>query len=316
MENLIQMNTHISPISGQALTEYGLTGLIILVILIPALTLLDNNLNISLQGLIQGLTFRTPIAAVKQNMTQPSPSSLVATTATTPSIVPPQATIQSIQTLGVNGTTALASDHIKILAQQLKDNDTVSEEQYNSLIQLANEGHRLATAEDLLEEALQNKQSRLSFEGKSYTVQEFLTVFGFQSGSYHDLNQLSASDVKPLLVPFAQMYQQLDQANLLNTEEGYKIRTLATEILALGDSLSWASCQALGIVSNNQGQAAAVSTVDMSTLSQQIIKDYSYYSGQLPEIANIPSVAEQTNGNSSQICATGSGTDSGQHCSP
>lgn len=305
---------------GQSATEYFLITGIFVLVSIAMLPILQNKLSNSLQAIIPtrkpiqntNLAFKalngekTNLSSIRTFVTGDDVSSALKNV--------PSDLGNSILTAGANGTTQILSERIALLALQLKDNPDISKEQYNNLIQLANEGHRLARAESLLEDAFRYKQETLSFEGKSYTIQEFLTAFGFQPDSAQNLNHLNINEIKPLLIPFSQMYQQLAQLPLLNSKEGQEIHILAAQILALADSLSWAACQALSIASDNQGEAAPINIVNINALNQQIIQNLSSYSGQLQEIATTPTTSTKTNINSSQICMTASGLDNGQYC--
>src|SRR5262249_30939476 len=99
---------------------------------------------------------------------------------------------QTVSTAGANGTTDILSDQITSAAQQLLSAGNITQDQYNSLISLANQGHGLATIERNIETAAIGSTSEQDFENKlsqlagvpatNYGMTQYVVQLGYNTG--------------------------------------------------------------------------------------------------------------------------------------
>lgn len=131
-----------------------------------------------------------------------------------------------IQTAGANGTTALFSEQIRKMGEELLAKGEITEEQANYFYELANQGNRVATIEKLVEDALDNGTQTVTFEGKSYTPFELSRLVGWpdEPSSYYTMLVRQASDAinrspnnrSETMQLFLSSYQKLEQSGGLN----------------------------------------------------------------------------------------------------
>ncbi len=92
-----------------------------------------------------------------------------------------------LQTVGANGTTRLLALQIDSAAQQQRTAGKISAPQYDALMELANQGHRIGQIEGLLADAVsvaggdssQFSRIQLVIDGNLYTVPELYNQIGF-----------------------------------------------------------------------------------------------------------------------------------------
>ena len=285
---------------GQAISEYGLIGALVAVLVIPALVILGGNLN-SLFGGMFGSGKPATTVALSSSPTSPTAQPTTTASSTTPPATSttsqpgiPTAGVSvtmadgttlalpsyptnlsaTVSTSGANGTTTILANNLQSMATQMLDAGKITQEQYNSLISLANQGHRMALIEKTIEDFATTDPSgqgmlemaSIPFEGKNYHKDDLSAKVG-AGGSESAL--------------FQQLYQDVANQGLLN-DPAVKalISQLTNNITAIGNAFAGATY--------------------MADSSREITKD---------------TASQLTNQDSASICTTGNATDSGVHCS-
>lgn len=285
---------------GQALTEYLIIGALVLIVAIGALTVLGKTTSQLFANMLgsrnAGATTQASAAggagpsvtAGGGTSSSSASSSPAATSASGGSVtftsangtaisLPnyPENVSKSIDTVGANGTTDLLANQLVDMAKQLKAEGTISDQQYNSLVALSNQGHRLADFERILEgnysPQTADKFETMTFtvQGQQYTGNEIHSVMGFQGA-------MGAQISDPLNAP-------------------------ASDEIARLQSL-YKSAQQSGAMSD-----PAVANVVQGLTSQiALLNQY---------VNNIDDASARTDINSVGICGAGGSGDSGVHCS-
>ncbi len=292
---------------GNTFMEYALVGLLVLGVCI--LTLLKMNVNLS--NSVQRMMGSKPVVSNTMAVTHTPPTDSTTTAATVtpvPNIVQlttdsgtvinlmvyPQNLSSSIMTSGAHGTTDLLADTIISLAQQLLAAKEISQTGYDSLMALANQGHRIASIEKLQEDVAASASSPqqyantlIQFEGKTYTPDTLMNLIGYNNNSMDPnavQNPLTDPTADPEIQTLQTLYQEAVQSGVLNDPVvAQVVENLAGQIGSLSDDTN-----------------IAVATIT--------------------ENAGAPKNMEQTvssiaaNNHSASICTIGSSKDSGVKC--
>lgn len=191
---VIQIIEGATPLKGNGLIEYLLPGAIVGVLIITfGITLLPD-----FKKFIQISSNAKSTAATE---TQVSLNTLgsnptlknVQITLSDGSVIEfenyPSSVSQSIEAVGVNGTTELLLANMESLIRQLQDQGKLTEEEANLIKGLANRGHELAEVQGLIEKVAENSQGNKEiYKGK----------FSLDGGA----NQLSVNDLNAQLFIF------------------------------------------------------------------------------------------------------------------
>lgn len=294
--------------AGQSLTEYTLIGLAIAVLLVPALTLLGKNINAQFQNMLASPgTFKAiatnnsqPGGSLGQSESGNSSQSLTVTLSNGKTITLstyPKDIRNYVSTTGSNGGTEILANTLIATAEQLLAAGEMDKAQYNDLVALANQGHKIASIEKAVEDAAHNLppgeklswETQVTWEGQQLTAYDLYLKIGYfyvtkndlQTTGYLNETERAGTDVKQL-------------------------QTLYQNALSSG-ALSDPSVQTL--VSGLTTDIASMS-YDFIVAMNQLV-DGSLSPSQLNE-----SLASQlTHSDSADICKTGSATDSGIQCS-
>lgn len=305
--------------AGNTLAEYGLIGLLLLGICIVAITSLGNNLGGNLGNLEKSLARKpggntTQVAGVTNHVPRKKPvipnaamggNALSATLANKMSVREMQATIQ---VSGANGATKELASVMAAYAKQLLVEGTLTEEQANLLSRLANEGHKLANAEKLLEDAYSQNMETVTYGGRTYTRKQFGEMFGFNRlhgvvGSTTSMDE-QMKNAQSMTAPFLTIYNQAKSRGALDDPAVAKvIDTLSTEITITSDLLKWNLEEAEKSGRTTQEYQHRLGMGYVTALHQTNIFD------QVTEIAS-----EFTHNRSGLICSTGDGQDHGKQC--
>jgi hypothetical protein len=309
---------------GQGLNEYGLVGIILIALVLPAIIWLSHALKNNIQGWSDGMAYKprvvspvTPSTGVssgqQNNVAIALPPSRPAGPSLSLPVYPPplmnievaQPLLQRVTTLGANGATTIAADKIIAVARELKAQGKITDAQYNLLMKLANQGHRLGAIEKLIEDVGMDATNirtynftTVTFEGRRYTVEELGDLIGYRppSGSkYSSSGRAYTTMPRDLLNPaygaqresqaFIDLYSQVERSGVLSDPTVKQIISqLSSEIIFLSEAVDQAKGLAFAAGDINPGdiQASVVSTV--------------------------------THANSAQICATGNGKDTNNYC--
>ena len=169
---------------GQSLVEYGLLVAFIAVVSLGALTVLgtetDNAISTAGTGIMgqpsSGATANgavgngaTPFSLDLSNASGLGTASVTLADGT---VLPldnyPTAMSASIETTGANGTTQLLAASMETLIEELAESGKLDVNQTNALMNLANQGHKLAEMEFMIEQAYNNASSNSEFQNTTF----------------------------------------------------------------------------------------------------------------------------------------------------
>ena len=306
--------TQRSAANGNAIVEYILPAILVVALSVAALSAIGAGLNgkfgtmkTTMQSKINGAQQQNQVHLAQKNAFQPAGSFSVTsggsgkggTTGTLPpnlSGLSPADISKIIQTAGANGGTETLALALQKYAQQLLASGTLTPDQANILTKLANAGHDLAAGEKALQDAVNNGQSTVNYNGQTYSVADFQAQFGFNdsSGGINNASNMNASAAVGQTAPFMNLYQQAVSSGALSDPTvSAQITSLSKQIAALSELAKF-----------NTTTSATDLSYGYVTAMQQV------------GVTNAPvTISGQTNTNSGQICNTGSGTDSGTACS-
>lgn len=245
--------------TGQGMTEYSLISVLVLCLGLSALPLLGKNLNVSIQGTVD--TLQKPqkqgleVISTGGNSRIKPPDVLIPKSAqlTTNGIdlSSYQSLAKEIQTAGANGTTEIMADRIEVLAHEKLAQGEITQAQYNQLVALANQGHRLGALNKLAEEFVANaspgtnfKDQTVIFDGKRYTLSEFTSLFGFHQ-PYEEGMLTSPLDAGKFanteMSTFIRFYDQaVANGALADPATQVEVKKLSADIASINDSVLFA----------------------------------------------------------------------------
>jgi hypothetical protein len=213
MLSLMRIKQMIS--KGQSVAEYALVGGLVLLVSIPALGTLNSVFNsklgqstTSMGTLQQSLASFSPAAtgtsagsgSGQGGTTGSGTGSTVAgaqtltvdlgngKTITVPNY-PTNAT-QLIETAGTSGYTDQLMASISTFAQQLKDAGEITDTQFNALMALSNQGHKMGTIQKFLEDYVSANPTTdpatqtVLYNGQSYLLEALIQTTGNNFGSW------------------------------------------------------------------------------------------------------------------------------------
>lgn len=207
----------------------------------------------------------------------------------------PQNLTTSVNTAGANGTTTMLADSIQVIGAQAFAAGTITEAQYNSLVALANQAHRIARVEQALENAASSATSSeafsntsIMFDGKTYSPSELRQLIGYGNGSNSPnavANHLTDPTAYPETAAFQALYSQALQSGALNEP------SMLNTVQSLSDQVAFLS------------DVTTISTINILTNTI------------MPDTLTQDMASLVTHSNAIDICATGNGTDIGVVCS-
>ncbi len=196
----------------------------------------------------------------------------------------------AIITSGANGVTKLLAKQLEVLASQLLSAGKITPEQAGLFQVLANQGHRIARIEQLLESACPNcttkeqyAQQTVSFEGQTYHLSELAATIGWANSGFQNSFSPQTPDLSKELSSFATALNDLQRSGALQDPDVQKqTDTLVTEIANLSES-----------VEDNVTRLSV--GLSSTPLNKSLASDISNY-------------------DSMGICQSGKATDNGKHC--
>ncbi len=288
--------------SGQGLVEYSLIGLLVLIVCVGALKILSGGID----GLMQRLHASTEVTqeqkiAIANQQARPStPSSgqgrqfvtLKGSTISLPPAIDDMGT--TIKTLGSNGTTSILATSLEVLVAELVANNELTEQQAQSLIELANKGHSIAVSQKLFEDIIANTKTTKAYRA---IIEKDATLTFFDGESFNYLLGYYVPSAGDPLQPGVESHGAAGE--LLDAYHA------AVASGALDDPAVRAVVDAL---TRNITNLTHTSAHTFASLARDEIV-HSEVNGVIAE--NI----EETHNNSTQICSTGNGKDTGKQCS-
>jgi hypothetical protein len=203
----------------------------------------------------------------------------------------------TISTLGANGTTEVLSDTILKLAKQQLAAGAISQDQYNTLVALSNQGHYLGELAGAIQTAAANSTDGTTFndtmvviKGESVPIVSLNGMLGIKNENYNDpstmtTDALNSKAAQPPLQQFNDLYQQALTSGALNDPVVKQVvKDAAAKIAQINTSMDYL--------------AGGVSTEVVSATSSS-----DYLSGLL------------VHQNASTICTAGNASDTGVSCS-
>jgi len=296
---------------GQSLSEYGLVAVLVGVASISALVLLGGSLQNAMQNLWPQpvLTTAPVISAVSNGTNSKSPDSgaasgthSVAITLESGKVITlpayPNNLAQMVETLGANGTTAIMSDNLKLLAEEMLAAGEIDEAQYNSLVLLANKGHEIGRIERDLEGIISESttyaglMSGLKAHPELFNAKNTSILIGFDNplggvvtGSLDSMDNLNA---KGFTQEFLLAYQEVARnGSLEDPVIKLVVDQLSADISSLSDSMEHETNKVLHQLGGSY---------DPNQVLTRIVSD-------------------MTHQDAVGICATGNGQDTGVQCS-
>lgn len=295
---------------GQTLTEYSLIGLCVVVLTIPALVVLSGTLDGQFSDILSPPSPASIQAAASGHL-KPVSTSANAGVGTMPS---PQIDLniptslytdlsKSVQTAGANGATGILSSRIATIAQEQLAAGKIDQSQFNALMALSNQGHRMASIEKIIETAAAGaprggkafRDTMVTFEGRQVSIYDLYGDIGFRQDYSEGLltNPFNPREESgPEMRQFVALYNQAKASGVLNnTAIGGELGQLAMQIASIADSMTFA------------GQDIANNKISNDEINQNIATRLAEFDA-----------SGRTNGNSSQICGLGNGKDNGTYC--
>lgn len=180
---------------GQSAVEYILPIALIAIVAIGSLMVMGNTLSRQFSGMISTVNYSAlmPNGQYQPNITQLmdqiETQSIQYTLQNGQTITLqgyPTNMTQAVETLGINGASDIMSAVMQSLAFQLRQEQEISEEKAQQIVDLANQGHALAATQGLLANALQAANGDLhtlhtmqvSHNGESINVLELMNRVG------------------------------------------------------------------------------------------------------------------------------------------
>jgi Flp pilus assembly pilin Flp len=284
-------------VRGHGVTEYGLVAVLVVAAIIGALALFGKNINLAFSGMVPHVEPKPPSLSVTHTSgASGSSGGLGAGGDTSLDSALSGSLSTTVMTSGVNGSSTILANAMETVANQALQTGNLTEDQYNTLIQLSNQAHKLAEMEAVIEAAAENYRRGdgyfldlyVTYEGRRVTIGSLYDKMGYKRSGRDDLasiddplNSRAYSETQA----FIDLYNDLERSGALSDSYMNSVVTrLSTNILYLNDSLDIAL---RNIVRENirpsELQDSAASTV--------------------------------TTSNAVSICTTGNGTDSGSACS-
>jgi hypothetical protein len=300
---------------GNALTEYGFIGLLVLGVCVVALSGLGDSLLKNLDGfqksLVKKPNTQASLVAGSVPGTPGKPGSITDGGSSLGELVKGLSVKEmeaTIQVSGANGATKELASKMTAYASQLLAEGKLSEEQADMISRLANEGHKLAIAEKLLEDAYARKSDSIVYGGQTYTRAAFGELFGFNRlhgivGSATSMES-QMTNAKPMTASFLTMYNQAKDAGALSDPAiARTIENLSTQITVTSDLLKW------------NLEEADKSGRSMQDYQSRLGMGYvtALYQINLPDLA-AEAASDLTHEDSRDICRTGGGQDQGRQC--
>lgn len=288
-------------LKGNALTEYAFGASFVVVACIASMALVSMN-------------FKNLVALVREDMRthQQAPiAALLVQQGGMNSVGGPLSNEQlsvlesdlatKIQTTGANGSTVILAQQLASVAEMLLAEGKITQDQYNVLMALSNQGHKMAETQGMIEDALRlaggdfNKFNNMKFnvDGQTYTGMELARMVGFEGPKPVDFQNTNiletVSGSGSQMSKFLDLYNQaLSTGALSDPIVKATVDSASTQIASIGETTEDAIWQF---------------SIDYIQLSNEA--DFAKVTGE-----------HATQMNSSKICKAGNFKDNGVLCTP
>jgi Flp pilus assembly pilin Flp len=324
--------------AGQSLTEYGLVGGLVVIAVVTAVMLLGSRGEESLSRSHEALFGQAESGGLHQTAALLSQSSVLVPGATTLTLTLQDGTVitldnypanlgRAIETVGADGTTDMLAANLRTLARQLRDQGKITEAEYNQLADLANQGHRLAEIQRLIEGAATRaggdkaafNSQQIMFEGRGpYNALELALLVGGSTRlpGNTELGAVGAEIPQAVRDTFEQ-YRPQAFASLNNNLQDFRIGTefqkLIQSKLAVDQGAYMRDPALRTVVDHLFGQIFQTSHTftQVVGLTTNIGGEFEQYS---PRALNQMTASTVNDTHSRSLCAAGGGVDTGVRC--
>jgi Flp pilus assembly pilin Flp len=290
--------------SGNALTEYGLIAAIVLGASCVALSNLGDNVSDLFKSMLstkaqESTAGSNPKPTTNEAGMPPLQAGEIQITLSDGTTIRlpdhPQDLTRSVMTAGANGTTHALANTLKAIATQLQEKGAITQAEFNTLIALSNQGHRIADVQKAIEAVAQKSKtpsefsaSLFQFDGNTYTLDGITSLIGFDNGSMDPnavTNPLTDPTACPEMSTFQELFKKAQRTGALDDPVLRNVvKTLSVQILSISD---------------------------LNNIAAYNIADY--YAPTSSMAGNI--VSNLTDYKAVGICGAGNGVDSGVQCS-
>jgi hypothetical protein len=302
-QNQIGRNAQgLSASAGNTLTEYAILGILLLVVSFGALQVLGSNFNAAMAMIKSEASTKSGTATAAWVAHNAAATGKTPTLTAEEQAILQESLTSKLQTTGANGATEVLAKQLAAAAEQLLKDGKIDKSQYDLLMKLSNEGHKMAQMQGMIADAMKFANGdvaafsnmKFTIDGQSYTAPELAEMIGFNGpspatfGPTDILSTPSGGTTGTEVGNFLDLYNQaLASGALADPLAKTTVDSASTQIASLGELTE----DTIWNVNNN---------------------------GMPMDAANITTLTSQssTEMNSSKICSAGSYVDNGALCSP
>jgi len=295
--------------SGNTIVEYALCGLLIVCVCIATFNVLGQNLNsIFLRMKNAKNAYGVHSLALGKgfiNKTGGTGSIMVGLSAQNAGLLQ-QPLAQRLMTTGANGSTEQLAQYLSALVQQKLADGTITQDQANLLLQLANKAHEMASIESMIQTALTNANGSYdAFVAQKFTVNG-VTYAADQLTSLLSINQImtGASSMS-------------DVTSLMNSSSNIPADSSVAAFINLFNSAQASGALNDPTISALVNQASTQVTFISDDLTRSIWFNEAGQEGTAfptPDQVAAREASTATNSQAGTICLAGNGTDTGTTC--
>jgi hypothetical protein len=284
---------------GNTLIEYGVTGVLVMIVSIIGLQILNGNLSTAVAMIKDDMQAKQKNAATMHAFQAAQASGQTGVMMkTAEQALLEKSLSQKLQSSGAEGSTNVLANQMAAAAAELLAQGKITQSQYDILMQLSNQGHKMAQIEGLFSQAAIQANGDVdalsnmhyTVDGTTYSGTELATLVGYGGPTveYFANNSVlaAASSANPETAKFLSLYQQaLDSGALSDPLARSTVDSAATQIASISETVETSA-----VLLKNQ-------PVDVVAL-------------------NAKQASLSTRMNSSKICTAGNFEDKGALCSP
>ncbi len=286
---------------GNAITEYALIGFLVLLSAIAGVQLF-------------GANFNTAMGMVKDDMKAKNQAALaawVSNTASATGKIPvlslsEQALLEEsltskLQTTGANGSTEVLAKQLAAAAAKLLKDGKIDQSQYDILMKLSNQGHKMAQVQGMIADAMKYANGdvnlfnglKFTLDGQSYTAPQLAKMIGFNGPSPADFGA----------------------ANILCSPTGGTTGSEVSNFLSLYNQ-ALSSGALSDPLAKSTVDSASTQIASLGELTEDVV--WNVQNGMSMDTASITTLTSTstTTMNASKICTAGQFVDNGALCSP
>lgn len=235
---------------GNTLMEYGISGALVMVVCIIGLQFLSGNLSTAMAKIRDDMQSRQQSAQSMHQMQMAMANAQAGgVLSAAEQALLEQSLSQKLQTTGANGSTQVLASQLAASAAQLLADGKIDQSQYDILLQLSNQGHKIAQIEGVVSDALKMangnwetfKNMSFTIDGQTYQANQLASMLGYHGlfpDDFASADILSANrDVAGSeLASFLDLYQQASASGALSDQTASDtVTSAATQIASMGE---------------------------------------------------------------------------------